>query len=156
MNIERLRDFLIASNQAGYAGGEEKKWIKESDGSTTIPYEKGLWRSHDNFFGGEPYGGRTVVFHEGKPVWIMLYYGWVIEGVDTNLVYGILRKALMKMPEDHPYRGPKKLVDGDLTYTNRWSGELERFSGQEEITQDDKLVYKANYMGGWIDRRRGV
>lgn len=62
MDKESLRQFLIDSNKAGYAGGEEKKWIKESDGSTTIPFEKEDFRSHDNFFGGEPYGGRIIVF----------------------------------------------------------------------------------------------
>ncbi|MBI2267881.1 MAG: hypothetical protein HYU80_00330 [Candidatus Blackburnbacteria bacterium] len=29
MNKEALRQFLVDSNKAGYAGGEEKKWIKE-------------------------------------------------------------------------------------------------------------------------------
>lgn len=56
MNYDQLKQFLIASNRAGYANGKEKKWIKEPDDSTTIPYKKGLWKSHDNFFGGEPYG----------------------------------------------------------------------------------------------------
>ena len=60
MSKESLIQFLVDSNKAGYAGGEEKKWVKESDSSTTIPFEKGQWRSHDNFFGGEPYGGRTI------------------------------------------------------------------------------------------------
>ena len=32
-------------------------------GGVTIPYEKGDWKSHDNFFGGEPYGGRIIVFY---------------------------------------------------------------------------------------------
>lgn len=39
MNQESLRQFLVDSNKARYAGGEEKKWIKESDGSTTIPFQ---------------------------------------------------------------------------------------------------------------------
>lgn len=63
MNKEGLRQFLLDSNAAGYAGGESKKWVKESDQSTTIPFEQGPWKSHDNFFGGEPYGGRTIVFY---------------------------------------------------------------------------------------------
>lgn len=41
MNKNALRQFLVDSNKAGYAGGEEKKWIKETDGSTTIPFKKG-------------------------------------------------------------------------------------------------------------------
>lgn len=156
MSVEALKQFLIDSNNAGYAGGEEKKWIKEPDGSTTIPFEKGAWKSHDNFFGGEPYGGRTIVFYEGKPYWMMIYYGWVEEGVETNSVYGILRNALKQMPADYPFRGPREYREGEFTYTNNWQGETNRFSGEEQITQGDKLIYKANYLGGLVDQRRGV
>ena len=73
MTKESLIKFLIESNKAGYASGQEKQWIKELDGSTTIPFKKGEWHSQDNFFGGEPYGGRIVVFYKNKPYWIMVY-----------------------------------------------------------------------------------
>ncbi len=156
MNKDALRQFLIDSNKAGYAGGDEKKWIKEPDGSTTIPFEKGEWRSHDNFFGGEPYSGRVVVFHKDKPFWMMVYYGWVVEGIDTNLVYRVLRNALMQMPEDAPFRGPQEYKENEFTYTNTWTGKIERYLGEEQIIQGDKLIYKANYMGGLVDQRVGV
>ncbi len=156
MNREDLKRFLIDSNNAGYAGGEEKKWIKEDDGSTTIPFEKGSWRSHDNFFGGEPYGGRTVVYHEENPVWMMVYYGWVKEGIKVDPVYTILRNALKQMPEDYPYRGPKVYKENEYTYSNSWSGEVDRFSGSEQITQGDNIIYKADYMGGLVDQRKGI
>lgn len=156
MNKQILVNFLLDSNNAGYAGGEEKKWIKETDGSTTIPYTKGEWKSHDNFFGGEPYGGRVVVFHQNKPVWMMVYYGWVAEGVTTDPVYAILRGALKQMPEDAPFRGPKEFIDGEFTYLNNWTGDVERYSGEEQITQRGKLIYKANYIGGLVDQRGGV
>ena len=156
MSKESLIQFLVDSNKAGYAGGEEKKWVKESDSSTTIPFEKGQWRSHDNFFGGEPYGGRTIVFYKGKPYWMMVYYGWVIEGVESNPVYEVLRNALKQMSEDYPFRGPREHKEGQFTYSNTWDGEVDKFSGEEQITQGDKLVYKANYIGGLVDQRRGV
>jgi hypothetical protein len=152
MNKQLLRQFLVDSNNAGYAGGEEKKWIKETDGSTTIPFEKGQWKSHDNFFGGEPYGGRTVVFYEDKPVWMMVYYGWVGEKAEKDRVYEILRGALKQMPEDYPFRGPKEIKIEDFTYTNTWSGEVDQFAGEEIISQGDKLIYKANYLGGLVDQ----
>lgn len=156
MSKETLKQFLIDSNRAGYAGGEEKKWIKEPDGSTTIPFQQGEWRSHDNFFGGEPYGGRVIVFHEDKAHWMMVYYGWVIEGMDNNLVYGVLRNALKQMPEDAPYRGPKEYKEDNFTYSNSWVGEVERYSGEEKIMQGDKLIYQANYMGGLVDQQAGI
>ena len=82
----------------------------------------------------------------------MVYYGRVEEGVEANSVYEILRNALMQMPEDYPFRGPKEYKEGEFTYTNTWNGEVEKFSGEEQITQADKLIYKANYIGGLVDR----
>ena len=156
MNKELLRQFLVDSNKVGYAGGEEKKWVKEADGSTTIPFQKDEWRSHDNFFGGEPYGGRVVVFYRNKPVWMMVYYGWVTESAATNPVYQILRNALMQMPEDYPFRGPKEYQEGEYIYTNSWGGDIEKFSGEEKITDGGELIYKADYFGGFVDQRSGV
>jgi hypothetical protein len=62
MSKEALCQFLVQSNAAGYASGDAKNRIKEPDGSTTIVFQEGEWRSHDNYFGGEPYGGRIIVF----------------------------------------------------------------------------------------------
>ena len=156
MNIKPLIQFLISSNNAGYAGGEEKKWIKESDGSTTIPFEKGDFRSHDNFFGGEPYGGRIIVYYKNVPAWIMVYYGWIVPDAETNLVYSVLRDALKQMPVNAPFRGPKEYKTGEYEYVNTWSGDVKQYSGEEKIFQGKKLIYKANYMGGLVDQRKGV
>ncbi|MBI4087062.1 hypothetical protein HY416_03750 [Candidatus Kaiserbacteria bacterium] len=156
MDIEALRQFLIDSNKAGYATGEAKEWIKEQDGSTTIPFVLGEWRSHDNFFGGEPYGGRVVVFYAEKPVWMMVYYGYVMEGIAVDPVYKILRAALMQMPDEHPYRGPKEYRDGTYRYQNIWEGTLKDFSGKEKIFDGEALIYEADYRGGLVDRRSGL
>ena len=153
MQLSQLKEFLIASNNAGYAGGEEKKWIKEKDSSTTIPFEKGKWKSDDNFFGGEPYGGRTVVFYKNKPLWIMVYYGWVKEGTENKPVYQILKNALKQMPKSYPFRGPREYKEAGYIYINNWKGKVDRFSGEEEIKQKNKLIYKAYYHGGLVDRK---
>jgi hypothetical protein len=153
---DQLLQFLIDSNKAGYAGGKEKQWIKESDGSTTIPFEKGEWSSRDNFFGGEPYGGTDVVFYQKKAVWIMVYYGWVEPGMEVDPIYAILRNALMRMPEDAPFRGPKEYAENGYSYVNTWQGDVSRYSGEEKIFLNGKLVYKANYFGGSVDERAGI
>jgi hypothetical protein len=156
MNKEDLRKFIIESNKAGYASGEEKKWIKEKDKSTTIPFKKGDWKMHDNFFGGEPYGGRIIVSHKNKPVWMMVYYGWVAKNTKTDLIYKVLRSALAKMPGKYPFRGPKKYKDESFVYENKWKGNLNEYSGEEKIIENKKIVYKANYIGGLVDQRGGV
>jgi hypothetical protein len=40
---------------------------------------------HDNFFGGEPYGGRTAVLFREKLVWMMVFsYGCVAADLDAD------------------------------------------------------------------------
>lgn len=153
MELNKLKQFLIDSNNAGYAGSDGKKWIKETNGSTTIHFEKSDFKSHDNFFGGEPYGGRIVVFYKNKPVWMMVYYGWIEKNIAVDEVYAILKKALMKMPEEDPFRGPKKFVENEFIYQNEWTGDVERYSGKEKILKNNQLIYKANYMGGIVDKQ---
>ncbi|MBF8249839.1 MAG: hypothetical protein HW400_440 [Candidatus Levybacteria bacterium] len=155
MDIKQLKAFLIETKKAGYGTGNSKNWIKEKDYSTTIPFESGDWRMHDNFFGGEPWGGREVVFFRGKPVWIMVMYGSVDPSVNGfEEVYKFLQKALRNQPEDLPLRGPKLLQGGDFVYKNKAEGNLENFIGEEVILKNDKQIYKMNYSGGWVDRRK--
>lgn len=152
MNENDLKQFLISANKVGYASGKEREWIKCEDGSTTIVFEQGEYRMHDNFFGGEPYGGRLVVFIENKPVWMMVYYGCVIEGVLVDKIYAILRKALSLMPENCPLRGPHSYTEGAFEYVNFWEGDVEKYVGEEQIIEGDKTVYKATYVGGLVDQ----
>lgn len=99
---------------------------------------------------------KNKCFFEDKPYWMMVYYGWITKGVESNPVYGILRNALMKMSEHNPYRGPKEYKEEDFTYANIWEGEIDKYSGEEKIVNNGKLTYKANYMGGLVDQKTGV
>ena len=151
MDIDNLRKFIIESNKTGYASGESGK--KEADGSNTIIYESGDWKSHDNYFGGEPYGGRVIVSHKGKPFWIMVYYGKVEKTIkDFSEVYSFLRKAISIVPEDYPFRGPAIFRESGLTYRNKWSGDIKNFLGKETIFKEGKRIYIARYLGGLVDQ----
>jgi hypothetical protein len=63
-----LTRFLFEAKDHGYADIQRARPTTERDHSLTIGYESGDWRLHDNFFGGEPYGGRAVVFVKGRPL----------------------------------------------------------------------------------------
>jgi hypothetical protein len=154
MNKDDLCTFLIDANKHTYATGNESLQKKETDGSTTITYQKGIWSIHDNFFGGEPYGGREVVFYKNKPVWIMVYYGYIESDVAPETVYPTLQNALRHMPEKNPFRGPERFQDGVYTYHNASIGNIEKFSGEEIIVVNNRKIYQARYIGGFIDRKR--
>lgn len=149
----KLRLFLLEANKHGYANENPPALVSEPDGSKTILFENDDWKYHDNYFGGEPYGGRLLVSNQNKPYWMMVYYGFVHPIIkDPGGVYGVLRKALSQMPADKPYRGPDELVEGDFRYVNKVEGDIENYSGEEIIYQNNKEVYRAKYIGGLVDQ----
>lgn len=151
MEIEKLRSLLVTANASGYAGGDSRTWKKESDGSVSIIFAVGDLSYHDNFFGGEPFGGRAVVAHSGKSRWIMVYYGWVSLGTAADAVFKVLKAALLQTPSECPLRGPARFQDAGMTYENEWSGGLARFHGKENISDKTGQIYECRYSGGWID-----
>jgi hypothetical protein len=152
MDLNKLKQFILDASHNTYASGNEDIREKQGDESTTIAYSKGDWKYHDNYFGGEPYGGREVVFYKGKPVWMMVYYGWVVEGVDTDRVYPILGKALSNSTLEKPYRGPDEYIEDTTLYANDMEGDVENFRGEERIYDGEELLYIARYMGGLVDK----
>lgn len=157
ISLTNLKEFLVEAKKLTYAGGEISKKILEMDKSTTLTFEDGDYKYHDNYFGGEPYGGREVVFFKDEPVYMMVYYGLVNEEVtDFHEIYKILRKALSLIPEDKPYRGPKEYVEGDYKYINNFIGEVDNFSGEESISYKETEVYSAKYIGGLVDQKKEI
>ncbi len=152
MDNNKLKEFILEASHNTYANGNEDIRKKQVDGSTTIEYVNGDWKFHDNYFGGEPYGGREVVFYKDKPVWVMVYYGWVTEGVSTDRVYPILGKALSNSTVEKPYRGPDEYVEGNSIYANDMEGDVESFRGEERVYEGEELLYVARYMGGLVDQ----
>jgi hypothetical protein len=144
----------VSAKKATYASGDAAKKVKEDDRSTTLVFEAGNFKYHDNYFGGEPYGGREVVSYEDKPIYMMVYYGSVGKEVDdVRAVYQVLQKALSLLPEYYPYRGPKEFTEGSYRYENEYIGEIDNFSGRETISCAGKIVYQARYAGGLVDQR---
>lgn len=77
---------------------------------------------------GEPYGGREVVFHQEKAVWMMVYYGFVYIEIGNAEVYGVLTEALRNTTEEVPYRGPTVFKKENWRYENTIDGEIENLS----------------------------
>ncbi|MDP2720664.1 MAG: DUF5680 domain-containing protein [bacterium] len=153
-NKNELKKFKEEARKAAYESENPKYEVTEKDGSTTLAYESGDWKFHDNYFGGDPYGGRTVYFYKGKPIQMMVYYGQVGKEYDADKVYGFLRKAL-RAPNKGEFRGPKEFNEGVYKYTNNWEGNEDKFKGEENIYKNNKLIYSAIYAGGLVDQREG-
>lgn len=153
-DLEEFKKFKEEAAKAGYESDNPDYVKKESDGSTTLSYQSGDWKFHDNFFGGEPYGGRTVYFYKDKPVHLTVYYGLLAETEDPNSLYKFLRTAL-KDENKLEFRGPKELSEGELRYTNQLKGDIDNFSLVEKIFRGNKEIYSADFIGGLVDQRAG-
>lgn len=148
---EELRQFIYSASRATYASGDESIKVKQPDGSTTIEFSEGDFKFHDNYFGGEPYGGREVIFFQGKAVWMMVYYGFVHIEIGNAEVYDVLMEALRNTTVEVPYRGPKVFERENWRYENDIEGGVENFHGTEKIYRDGECVYEAGYIGGLVD-----
>jgi hypothetical protein len=129
MDQKAFVQFLIEAKKHGYAAGGEDIVTREADGSKSTRYEEGDFSFHDNYFGGEPFGGREVVWFKRKPYWMMVYYG--SNDHDPKTLIPVLVKALSNPPQEMPVRGPQELIDGEFKYINKWEGIMEQFSGEE-------------------------
>ena len=154
ININDLISFINEANSAGYEQDKPLNLKKETNGSTTIYYQKNDWEFHDNFFGGEPYGGRNVIHYKNKPVHITVYYGNVDQSLDPNQIYPFLRTAL-RAGKEKAFRGPNSYSENNFAYKRELKGTIKEFHLEEKIFLNKKLVYKAVFIGGLVDQRQG-
>lgn len=153
LSIKKLSEFLKKAKSKGFANATGAEDFKEGeDSSFSTKFEEGDFKYHDNWFGGEPFAGREVVWFKGKPVWMMVFFGEDY-GIRQETI-PFLQKALRKMPEELPVRGPKKLKENGFIYTNKWKGSLTKFIGKESINFKGKEVYEATYRGGLVNQRK--
>jgi hypothetical protein len=120
-------------------------------GSRQLEYREDPLLYRDIYFGVRSFVGQETVYEGGTPVWAMGYAGGVLTPAeardDALAIYAVLRAALTRPPEDAPYRGPKRFVEGDYTYVNQMEKEAEAFSGVETITRRAAPVYRLRYAG---------
>ena len=79
----------------------------------------------------------------------MNYYGSIVAtAIEPNVIYQVLKKAMLKIDKQHPYRGPPKLLVDEFIYENSQSGSMDKFQGKEYIRKADMTLYSLNYHGG--------
>lgn len=152
MDLLALTTFLAKAQEPHAKGTSNAQRLE--DGSILITFEEGDWKFRDEFYGGEPYGGREIVHYNQKPVWLMVYYGRVYNTqLTADEVYDFLRLALQFPPTDLPLRGPNDFKRDNLTYLNSVNGDIGNYQGVETILENDKEIYRAIYLGGLVDQR---
>lgn len=151
-----LADFLVEGNANTYAAGGAEV-APERQGYKELEYKRGVWRMRDSYAGYFRAPGMTGVYYKDfpAPVWAMQYGGTgMIPGRydETKPAFNFLKKALMQITPDLPYRGPAFFEEGEWKYKFRLMTEnnLTDFSWTEEISAGGVLIFTQMGMGGII------
>lgn len=143
---KRIVNFLIKAKKATYAGkGAETSSSRV--GSHDLVYREEDLMYYDTYLGGDKFAGEEALWISDIPYWSMNYVGRV---TGQNFSGDFLKEALLRVPEENPYRGPLLYENGDYTYKCEVNGSFEWFQGYETISYKGKQIYDCYYHGGLI------
>jgi len=143
---EALIDFLLAAKRSTYAakgGAVESSRTASHDAA----YQDGDYYYLDTYLGGRCFSGEEAVWIKGVPVWTMNYMGRV---TDEGFSGDFLKEVLQKVPREYPYRGPLCYQQGNHSYHAVIQGDLQWYSGVEEIFFEGRKVYECMFHGGSV------
>ena len=150
----RLPTFLVEAKRRTYAGLDDDATVAAPvlPGSKQLEYHDHDLHYRDSYFGMTYFVGQEVVSSGPRAIWSMSYAGGAspdLHGRDEILaVYAFLRKALLGVSAERPFRGPPSYEEGDYRYVNVSAGELGAFHGDEQILLRGRQVYALRYCGG--------
>ena len=143
---KEIVEFLIRAKRATYAG-KGAETAPSRPGSHDLVYREGKLMYYDTYLGGEKFAGEEALWNEEIPFWSMNYVGRV---TGANFSGDFLKEALLRVPEDRPYRGPEEYTDGDYVYRCSVEGSFDWFQGSETIGFQGETIYECFFHGGLI------
>ena len=151
MNLDELNDFILAAKAATYVGDGQSALSCRPE-SHDLAYQAGDYQYLDSYFGGSDFIGEEIVYHQGKPVWGMNYYGILKEPevITAAEVGRMIKDSLSLMYREGRFLGGWHHAQGNLTYHDASQGDLTCFSGREWIEKDGQTLYELTYHGGMI------
>ena len=150
-SLEQLNTFIVRAKAATYVGGGAKS-LSYRPGSHDLQFHEGAFSYLDSYFGSTDFLGQEVVYYEGKPVWVMNYYGRILEpSLITAVEAGqIIQESLSRMYEEGRFLGGFGHSTRNGTYVDRSEGDVTSFTGREWIIRENVKVYELVYHGGLV------
>lgn len=147
MKYEQIISFLIEAKKKTYAG-KGAETVSSRPDSHDLTYSDGSYMYYDTYLGGEKFTGEEAVWFNGEPIWSMNYSGRV---TGENFSGDFLKEALLNVPSDKPFRGPKLYSNENYTYTCSVNGDFEWFQGYEAIDFNGIKIYECYFHGGIVE-----
>ncbi|MEK7531116.1 MAG: DUF5680 domain-containing protein [Patescibacteria group bacterium] len=153
MNEQELKDFIHEAGMNTYLkAGVMPNATLYRPGCDEFSYERGEWKYLDSYAWDHDGGGEELVYYQNKVVWVMNYFGFLINTDDKKEIYGFLHEALRLRHPVLPVRGDT-LVDAasGLRYEVEFMrSRIENFVGVERIYKNNVQVYECYIHGGLV------
>jgi hypothetical protein len=150
--LDQLHTFIIRAKQATYVGGGQKL-LPYRLGSHDLQFIEGDWAYHDSYLGENDFVGEEAVYHKGKIVWAMNYFGRILmpDQITSAQAGAMIKSSLTRMYGEGRFLGGFVHSEGDLTYVDSSEGDIVFFTGREHIRRDKDVVYELVYHGGLVN-----
>jgi hypothetical protein len=152
-----LPAFLVEAKRRTYAGLDDDATVATPllAGSKQLEHRAPPYAYRDIYFGMGFFAGQETVSRDDRVIWSMSYSGGArAEIADRHTflaIYKFLRRALLGVSVEEPFRGPRLFEQADMIYRNEAEGGLYRFHGIETIARHDgATLYELRYSGGLL------
>jgi len=148
---DELHRFIVQAKENCYAGSGQKL-LPYRQCSHDLQFINGDLAYHDSYFGESDFIGQEIVYHQGRVIWAMNYFGQILEPdrINAECAGQIIKKSLTAMYSEHRFLGGFQLQCGEYLYVDTSQGSLSKFSGIEWIESGGLRVYELLYHGGLI------
>ncbi len=155
--LQELATFIIEANKNTWAA-DAPEVEAQRPGYKELEYKSlnGLWLLRDSYTGYFRAPGMTTIYYKDVPSWAMSYGGHGMTEQYNDIVkptFQFLKKALMRVTTELPYRGPKDYSEDDWNYNFEHQGNLEDCLWTERITKSGELVFTQTGFAGTIIQR---
>lgn len=149
--IQEMLNFILLAKQATYVGGG-RMLLPYRLGSHDLQFFKDDWAYHDSYFGESDFMGEEIVYHHGKVVWGMNYFGRILslEKITPAQAGSVIQQSLSTMYQSGQFLGGFQHRVGEYIYADTNDGDVLFFTGKEMISLNREIVYQLVYHGGLI------
>jgi hypothetical protein len=149
--LQELNDFIVRAKATTYVG-DGLKLLPSRLGAHDLQYHQPPFAYLDSYFGGSDFLGQEVVYHQAQPIWVMNYYGYILEpsSIDGAQAGRVIKASLSALYREGRFLGGFEHVADGFTYTDTNEGDVRHFTGREWITLGGTKVYELVYHGGLV------
>ena len=153
---KEIISFLNLANKSTYANKDAPKAKSTKLKSEDYIFGKGNYIYHDTYWTGKKditFIGSEIIYKNKVQVWGANYFGIILDkNFGPKEVYGFLRESMMQKDTSKvPVRGIKLYKKENWKYTFTTKGDIGMFTGVEKIFYKNKLVYKLDINGGFLE-----